>query len=101
GADLALAWPSAKLAVMGSTGVVEILNRRELEEAGDGRAALRASLATDYAEQYANPWIAAERGFVDEVIEPTQTRAAVAIGLAMLRSKRRAGPRRKHGNVPL
>ena len=106
GADLAVAWPSAELSVMGPLGVVEILNRRELDEAGDqpdpgGRAALRSSLAEDYAEQFANPWAAAELGIVDAVIEPTQTRAAVARGLEMLRTKRGDGPRRKHGNVPL
>ena len=105
GADLALAWPSAELSVMGPLGVVEILNRRELDEAGPqggtARSRMRSSLAEDYAERFANPWAAAEQGIVDAVIEPTQTRAAVARGLAMLRSKRGDGPRRKHGNVPL
>ncbi|HEX7276418.1 MAG TPA: acyl-CoA carboxylase subunit beta [Acidimicrobiales bacterium] len=101
GADLAFAWPTAELSVMGPPGAVDILHRRELEEAGDGRGALHAKLAEEYAEHFANPWVAAERGFVDDVIDPIQTRAAVARGLAMLRSKRGAGPRRKHGNVPL
>ncbi len=101
GADLALAWPTAELSVMGPPGAVEILNRRELDEAGDGRAAMHRKLAEEYAEHFANPWVAAERGFIDDVIDPVDTRAAVARGLAMLRSKRVVGPRRKHGNVPL
>ncbi|MEA2931510.1 MAG: hypothetical protein QOI56_295, partial [Actinomycetota bacterium] len=101
GADLAFAWPSAELSVMGPQGAVEILHRRELDEAGEGRAALRARLAEDYAERFANPWLAAERGFVDEVIDPTETRSAIAWGLAMLRTKRSPAPLRKHGNVPL
>jgi acetyl-CoA carboxylase carboxyltransferase component len=105
GADLAFAWPSAELAVMGPQGAVEILHRRELDEAGAEsaakRAALRSTLTGEYAERFANPWVAAERGYVDDVIDPAQTRAAVARGLDMLRSKRGDGPRRKHGNVPL
>ena len=75
GADLAFAWPSAELAVMGPPGAVDILHRRELEEAGDGRPALHAHLAEDYAERFANPWVAAEQGFVDDVIDPSQTRS--------------------------
>ena len=105
GADLAFAWPTAELSVMGPPGAVDILHRRELDEAeakeDGGRAALHRTLAEDYAERFANPWVAAERGFVDDVIDPSQTRAAIARGLDMLRSKRGDGPRRKHGNVPL
>ena len=105
GADLAFAWPTAELSVMGPPGAVEILHRRELDEAEakeeGGRAVLHRTLAEDYAERFANPWVAAERGFVDDVIDPSQTRAAIARGLDMLRSKRGDGPRRKHGNVPL
>jgi len=100
GADLAFAWPSAELAVMGPHGAVEIINRRELEQTDDP-AALRAALVADYAEHYANPWIAAERGYVDDVIDPAMTRPALVRGLAMLRSKRENLPPRKHGNVPL
>ncbi|MEW6153506.1 MAG: acyl-CoA carboxylase subunit beta [Actinomycetota bacterium] len=100
GADLAYAWPSAQLAVMGPHGAVEILHRRELDAAADPEA-LRAELVDKYTEQYANPYVAAERGYVDDVIEPAQTRAMVVKGLAMLRSKREDRPRRKHGNVPL
>jgi len=105
GADLALAWPSAELSVMGPQGVVEILHRRELDEAAErsagDRSALRTKLTEEYAERFANPWMAAERGFIDAVIEPTETRAAVARGLDMLRSKQAVRPHRKHGNVPL
>jgi acetyl-CoA carboxylase carboxyltransferase component len=100
GADLAFAWPTAELAVMGPHGAVEIAYRRELEQADD-RAARHAELVQEYVERYANPYIAAERGYVDDVIEPANTRAMLIKGLTMLRSKREELPRRKHGNVPL
>jgi acetyl-CoA carboxylase carboxyltransferase component len=100
GADLAYAWPSAELAVMGPQGAVEILHRRELAEADDPLA-LRAELVAGYVEHHANPWIAAERGYVDDVIEPAHTRPVLIKGLAMLRSKRPEPRSRKHGNVPL
>jgi len=100
GADLAYAWPSAELAVMGPQGAVEILHRRELAEAGDPTAT-RAELVAGYIEHHANPWIAAERGYVDDVIEPAVTRQVLVRGLAMLRSKRQEARGRKHGNVPL
>jgi acetyl-CoA carboxylase carboxyltransferase component len=100
GADLAFAWPTAELAVMGPHGAVEILYKREIEQAGDPEAA-RAELVEKYAEQYANPYVAAERGYVDDVIDPADTRPLLIKGLAMLRSKREDQPRRKHGNVPL
>jgi len=100
GADLAYAWPSAELAVMGPQGAVEILHRRELAEADDP-AATRAELIAGYVEHFANPWIAAEHGYVDDVIEPAATRPVLIKGLAMLRSKRQETGTRKHGNVPL
>jgi len=100
GADLAFAWPTAELAVMGPQGAVEILYRRELEQSEDTES-LRRELVTKYTEQYANPYVAAERGYVDDVIEPAATRSMLIKGLAMLRSKREELPRRKHGNVPL
>ncbi|MGI8808610.1 MAG: acyl-CoA carboxylase subunit beta [Acidimicrobiales bacterium] len=100
GADLAFAWPSAELAVMGPQGAVEILHRRELAEADDP-AAVRTELVAGYVEHHANPWIAAERGYVDDVIEPGVTRPVLIKGLAMLRSKRQEPRSRKHGNVPL
>jgi acetyl-CoA carboxylase carboxyltransferase component len=100
GADLAFAWPSAELAVMGPHGAVEILYRRELEHAADPDAR-RVELLKQYTERYANPYVAAERGYVDDVIDPATTRSMLIKGLAMLRSKRENLPRRKHGNVPL
>jgi acetyl-CoA carboxylase carboxyltransferase component len=100
GCDLAYAWPSAELAVMGPQGAVEIVYRRELQAAADP-VARRAELVEEYTERYANPYLAAERGYVDDVIDPADTRALLIDGLAMLRSKREELPRRKHGNVPL
>ncbi|HLW45273.1 MAG TPA: carboxyl transferase domain-containing protein, partial [Acidimicrobiales bacterium] len=100
GADLAFAWPSAELAVMGPQGAVEILYRRELAGASDP-AARRAELVEEYTERYATPYIAAERGYVDDVISPADTRKVLARSLAMLASKRSEFPHRKHGNVPL
>ena len=100
GADLAFAWPSAELAVMGPQGAVEILYRRELQSAADPDAR-RDELVEEYTERYANPYVAAERGFVDDVIDPAETRVKVAAGFRLLASKREDIPRRKHGNVPL
>jgi len=100
GADLAFAWPSAELAVMGPQGAVEILYRRELQEASDP-IARRNELVEDYSERYANPYVAAERGFVDDVIDPAETRRKVIAGLELLKSKREELPNRKHGNIPL
>jgi acetyl-CoA carboxylase carboxyltransferase component len=100
GADLAFAWPSAELAVMGPQGAVEIVYRRELAEAADP-VARRAELVEEYTERYANPYVAAERGYVDDVIDPTDTRRVLVRSLHLLASKREELPRRKHGNVPL
>jgi acetyl-CoA carboxylase carboxyltransferase component len=100
GADLAYAWPSAELAVMGPDGAVEIVYRRELADAPDP-VARRAELVEEYTERFANPYIAAERGLVDDVIDPADTRSSLIAGLDMLRSKREELPKRKHGNVPL
>jgi acetyl-CoA carboxylase carboxyltransferase component len=100
GADLAFAWPSAELAVMGPQGAVEIVYRRELMQAADP-IARRAELVAEYTERYANPYAAAERGYVDDVIDPAETRQKIVAGLAMLTSKREELPRRKHGNMPL
>jgi acetyl-CoA carboxylase carboxyltransferase component len=100
GADLAFAWPSAELAVMGPQGAVEIVHRRELAAASDP-GARRAQLVEEYTERYANPYVAAERGYVDDVIDPADTRRVLIRSLAMLRSKREELPKRKHGNVPL
>ena len=100
GSDLSFAWPSAEIAVMGPQGAVEIIYRRELADAADP-ASRRNELVDDYTQRLANPYVAAERGFVDEVIEPSQTRRKIVAGLRMLESKREEIPERKHGNVPL
>lgn len=100
GSDLAFAWPSAELAVMGPQGAVEIVYRRELQQAADPDKR-RAELVEDYTERYANPYAAAERGYVDDVIEPADTRRKLVAGLRMLATKREELPHRKHGNVPL
>jgi len=100
GADLAFAWPSAELAVMGPQGAVDIVYRRELATSPDA-AARRAQLVDEYTERFANPYLAAERGYVDDVIDPADTRKVLARSLDLLRTKREELPRRKHGNVPL
>jgi len=100
GADLAYAWPAAEVAVMRPQAAVELLHRRELAEAVD-HAARSAELAKEYAEIHVNPYVAAERGYVDDVIDPAETRDVLVRGLALLRSKRAEAPSRKHGNVPL
>lgn len=100
GCDLSLAWPTNEIAVMGAEGAVNVLFRKELTAAADPDA-LRAELVEEYSGQLMHSYFAAERGLVDDVIDPAQTRSAVARGLAMLRNKRRHGPRRKHGNTPL
>jgi acetyl-CoA carboxylase carboxyltransferase component len=100
GADLAYAWPSAELAVMGPQGAVEVIHRRELAAAADP-VRRRQELIEEYTERYANPYIAAERGYVDDVIDPAETRKVVVRALAMLATKREELPRRKHGNIPL
>jgi acetyl-CoA carboxylase carboxyltransferase component len=100
GADLAFAWPSAELAVMGPQGAVEILYRRELAEAADP-VARRTELVDDYTARYANPYLAAERGYVDDVVDPADTRRVLCQSLELLRTKREELPKRKHGNVPL
>jgi acetyl-CoA carboxylase carboxyltransferase component len=100
GTDLSLAWPSAELAVMGPEAAVEIVERRRLADAADP-VHLRAELVAQYSERFTNPWVAAERGYVDDVIDPADTRRALARSLEMLASKREDLPKRKHGNIPL
>jgi acetyl-CoA carboxylase carboxyltransferase component len=99
-ADIAFAWPTAEFAVMGADAAVPIIQRREIE-AADDPAAKRQELIDDYAEHFLNPWIAAERGYIDDVIEPSQTRPMLIRHLEMLRTKRESLPQRKHGNIPL
>lgn len=100
GADLAFAWPSAELAVMSPPGAVAVIHRREIAAAADPDAR-RAELIEECTERHANPWLAAERGYVDDVIDPADTRAKLIAGFDMLRTKHEERPRRKHGNVPL
>jgi propionyl-CoA carboxylase beta chain len=98
--DISFAWPTAEIAVMGPEGAVNIVSRKEIQAAEDPDAR-RRELITEYEERFANPYIAAERGYVDDVIEPAQTRIRLIQALRMLRSKREAVPPRKHGNIPL
>jgi acetyl-CoA carboxylase carboxyltransferase component len=100
GCDLAFAWPSAEIAVMGPQGAVGIIFRKEIESASDPEAR-RAELIEEYTERFANPYIAAERGYVDDVIDPRETRRVLVRSLEMLRTKKEKLPQRKHGNVPL
>jgi len=101
GADLAYAWPSAEIAVMGAQGAVNIIFRKEIAEAGDKGAERTTELIEEYTERFANPYNAAERGYVDDVIEPRETRRVLVRALEMLRTKKEQLPQRKHGNVPL
>ncbi|MGI9608266.1 MAG: acyl-CoA carboxylase subunit beta [Acidimicrobiales bacterium] len=100
GSDISFAWPSAEMAVMGPQGAVEVIYRRELQQAADPESR-RAELVDEYTERTANPYIAAERGYIDEVIDPADTRKAVAGAFRLLESKQERIPDRKHGNVPL
>ena len=100
GADFNLAWPTAQIAVMGAQGAVNILYRKELAGA-DNADERRAQLVTEYDDELANPYIAAERGYVDAVISPHETRIEVTRVLRLLRTKRQTLPPKKHGNIPL
>ena len=99
-ADINVAWPTAQIAVMGAQGAVNILYRRELSAAADSDA-LRARLVTEYEDTLANPYVAAERGYIDSVIPPSYTRRYVVQALRVLRTKRDTLPPKKHGNIPL
>jgi len=99
-ADINLAWPTAEIAVMGAEGAVKTIFRREIAAAADKDAKMK-ELIDDYTERFANPYIAAQRGYVDDVIEAHRTRGAIAGALAMLENKRVERPKRKHGNIPL
>jgi len=98
--DLNFAWPTSEIAVMGPDGAVNIVFRRELAGAED-QVAKKAELVDDYREQFANPYVAARYGYVDDVIEPSETRARLINGLNMLQNKRDTNPPKKHGNIPL
>lgn len=99
-ADFNFAWPTAEIAVMGASGAVSIIFRKELAEADDV-AKTNAELVQNYEERFANPYVAAERGYVDSVIEPRETRPALIKALRVARTKRQSLPPRKHGNIPL
>jgi propionyl-CoA carboxylase beta chain len=103
GGDVNLAWPTAQIAVMGAQGAVNILYRRELAAAADPQeqAALREARVTEYEDTLANPYVAADRGYLDAVIRPAETRSQVVRALRTLRTKRQSLPPRKHGNIPL
>jgi propionyl-CoA carboxylase beta chain len=100
-ADFNYAWPSAEIAVMGSDGAVNIIHRGEIEAAGALSESVRAEKVAEYKQKFANPYVAAERGYVDEVIEPALTRRKLIGALRLLENKRDSNPPRKHGNIPL
>ena len=99
-ADVNLAWPTAEIAVMGPEGAVNIVFRKEIAEAADAEAR-KVELVQEYRDTFANPYVAAGRGYVDDVIEPHETRARLINALEMLANKRDANPAKKHGNIPL
>lgn len=98
--DLNFAWPSAEIAVMGPKGAVEIIFKKDIEKASDSEAATEAKIS-EYREKFANPYIAAERGYVDEVILPSETRPKLVNALNFLDNKVDSNPKKKHGNIPL
>src|SRR6202042_3386039 len=101
--DINLAWPTAEIAVMGPEGAVNIVYRRELAAAADHdtQEAIRKQKTEEFRERFANPFVAAERGYIDDVIEPRETRWRVIRALRMLENKVDTMPRKKHGNIPL
>jgi len=100
GADLVYAWPTSEIAVMGPDGAINIIFRKEIEEAKN-KEKRRAELVKEYRDKFANPYIAAELGYIDKVIFPRETRPLICKGLEMLASKRQSRPPKKHGNIPL
>ncbi|MGH2368097.1 MAG: carboxyl transferase domain-containing protein, partial [Chloroflexota bacterium] len=98
--DVNYAWPTAEIAVMGPEGAVPLIHREEIERSDDPEAT-RARLIEEYRQRFAHPYIAAARGYVDDVIEPRQTRRKLISALEMLKNKRDSNPPKKHGNIPL
>ena len=98
--DVNIAWPSAELAVMGPEGAVEIIFRKELAEAKNPEQR-KKELVAEYREKFANPYVAASRGYIDDIIEPRETRPRIINALEMLSNKRDSNPAKKHGNIPL
>jgi propionyl-CoA carboxylase beta chain len=100
--DANFAWPTAEIAVMGPEGAVNIVYKRELDKAQEAeRERLRGEKITEFRERFANPFIAAERGYIDAIIEPAHTRERIITSLRALENKRDSNPRKKHGNIPL
>ncbi|MFP4390921.1 MAG: carboxyl transferase domain-containing protein, partial [Desulfococcaceae bacterium] len=100
GADMALAWPTAEIAVMGAAGAANIIHRREIDAAED-KAAKRREKIAEYDEMFSNPYRAANRGYIDGVIVPSETRPRLIDALEVLCTKREQRPPKKHGNIPL
>ena len=98
--DVNLAWPSAEIAVMGPDGAVNIIYREEIGNADDPDIR-RAELIADYQDRFTNPYVAANRGYLDDVIDPAATRSTIIRALEMLQNKRDTLPAKKHGNIPL
>ena len=98
--DVNLAWPGSEIAVMGPEGAVDVIGRRTIADADDPEAK-RTEMVEDYRERFANPFVAANRGYVDNVIDPSQTRSELIKALRMLESKVDHLPPKKHGNIPL
>ena len=103
--DVNYAWPTAEIAVMGPEGAVDIVYKRELEGSGDrgagNREAVRQKKIEEFRDRFASPYVAAERGYVDGIIQPRDTRRKLIQALAMLENKRDKNPAKKHGNIPL
>jgi propionyl-CoA carboxylase beta chain len=98
--DVNLAWPTAEIAVMGPQGAINIIFRKEIGGAEDSEQ-MRKKLVTEYREKFSNPYIAAEKGYIDDVIEPAETRPKLITALEMLVTKRESRPPKKHANIPL
>ncbi len=98
--DVNYAWPASEIAVMGPKGAVEIIFKKDIERAEDKEKATDEKV-TEYREKFANPYVAAERGYIDEIIEPQETRPKLISSLEMLENKVDSNPRKKHGNIPL
>ena len=100
--DANFAWPTAEIAVMGPEGAVDIVYKRELAKVqGAEREKLRREKIAEFRDRFANPFVAAERGYIDGVIEPADTRGRIITALRALENKKDANPRKKHGNIPL
>jgi len=99
--DINYAWPKAEIAVMGARGAAEIIYGRELSSQGENKEKFLAEKEIEYSTNFANPYVAAKRGYVDDVIEPARTRLRITKALGMLQNKSDKNPPKKHGNIPL